>query len=303
MIIFTSAPEEIKPTVKKAEEFLGQYFERYRNIEVYSFLSAEEYPRQHYRDGLWGISKDWFRSFILGNLWESRGKEAVMFHVPEFEREGAAGWFTTINGMPVMQAYTRHDEPTVRNNEFDTRLIETIVHEVGHHESRRQGVRDRTHYWMDKSYASLFEEIVSQSPSRMQRWINRFINYINSGDEKLEEPWVVHHSASEHDTVQGIVNYHTPDYGRTFYNVIIDKEGKVHRMHNELNARGYGRTYDVCVLGDYRTAYRKEQVEALEDFLAGKDWITHGEAADIKMAGTNPTECPGKLAEHINFII
>ena len=301
MKIFTPVPDDIAPSVRKAEEFAGRYIARYREIDVYHF--PVEYPRAHYRDGLWGISKPWFKEWLSGNLWEDQGVEAVLFHAPDFEREGAAGWFTTINGMPVMQAYTRHDEPTIRQNEFSTRLVETIIHEILHYEYRKRGLLDRTHYWMNKSYASAFEEILDQSPSRPHQWINTFINYLNSGDEKLEEPWVLHHSGSEHDTVQGIINYHTPKYGRTFYNVIIDKQGKVHHMHDKLNSRGLGKTRDAVALGDYRTAYRASQVASVENFMAGKDWITHDEASEINIAGTNPTECPGKLAEHIDYIL
>ena len=300
MKIFSPHPNKIKPGLTEAQKYIRNHYDRTFTVEAFYFKDLKnrrEYYRTTERSGRqYGIDRRFLRSFINDRLWDS---QMVMFHAPDFKIEGALGWIVRIKGMPVAQTFADIGQPSVRSSELKTKIGETIVHEVLHHLYRKYGLRDRTHYWMDRDdYASAFAEIRKAKPGRLERWLNAFRNTLDPSLEDIDAPWVLHHSGSENDTIEGVRSDHKKKYGRTFYNVIVDYDGTLHYEHNEYNKRGNGYSKGIMVMGDWRVAEREAQIEEAAEFLRDKVYISHKKAHRLSLAPRS-TVCPGKLVEYI----
>lgn len=94
-------------------------------------------PREEYRPGRFGIERR-FLSAILPN-------RPVILHTDRFRVQGAAGWFSVMNGRLVIQVFQRGTHS--REPDFKKWESEIIVHELCHYFYWRNGLPDRTHYW------------------------------------------------------------------------------------------------------------------------------------------------------------
>ena len=294
--LFTPDPEKAKPAVKEAEQYLTDFG---LSIRVIRFpLDFNDY-REEYMDGMWGIDRYFMGRWINKDIFKS---DAVLFHAPSFKRKGALGWLTRINSYPVMQAFTSYTETRGWINNIRLTLAEVIVHEVIHEKYRRNSLTDNTHKWMETGdFTPAIKEILEKT--RFERWVAQFALWFMKPElEMMPNNWIVHHSGNNNDTVTGIRRYHKQKYGRTFYNYLIDRQGRIYHEHDSKNIRGGGYSFDVCLLGDFTTENpTAAQVKTLKTFLRGKPWITHKKASELMLA--TRSECPGNLEKVINRTI
>lgn len=123
---------------------------------------------------------------------------------------------------------------------------------------------------------------------------------------------LLHHtSVAGKNSLTAIRKDHKKRYGRTFYNVIIDKQGNVHYEHNKLNYRGKNkRSMDVCLTGDFTKEEPNEaQLKSLKLELKKlyknhnfKAVITHNRASSYRLLASK-SRCPGSLGNYINAIM
>jgi len=292
MKLFSSRVTE----AKEAAKFIKNYDPLMPDIKVFKFtenLPREEYFWDHHTR--YGIEKAWLERWVNPDNWDA---EAIIIHDPKFKMEGASGWYSTINGYPVIQTFRTQDRPHSR---FKMSWLEyVIIHEIGHHLYRKHGLIDRTHYWdyERNDFKGMLDEIRQAQPSMLERWLVALKHTISPREEVYDLPWTLHHTGGKHHTIQGLLNSNKYPDRPVFYNYIIDKEGVLHHFHDMTNSRGKGRDYNIAVLGDYTQEIpNSDVIKTLKDFLKGKEWATHKELASVGLA--TQSTCPGNLAEFI----
>lgn len=122
---------------------------------------------------------------------------------------------------------------------------------------------------------------------------------------------VIHHSGGgPKETIQIVRNLHKPKYGRTYYNIVIDRNSKIWREHDEWNYRGQDkRSKDVCVLGNFlREEPTEKQLHALSAMIhvtkgtyGLEGPIAHKNALRRGLVATKST-CPGNLMNYLNIM-
>lgn len=329
----TPEPSKTKSAVKEAEEFLSDFNFK---IDAVKF-PIKNLPKEFYYknpptgNDLYGIDRSFIRSlinstfkaktkaqeeaikrihevFVPQNDEQARavartvglpqGENGLVIHAPDFEMQGAAGWYYFENGISIMQVYSNFDMRTYgRNNEVSNRLTQVLVHEALHMLYNQKALIDNTHQWVaENCKRCAVDELLAKT--RIERWFASFLNRFKNTLEVEQDYYVVHHSGSTVDTVNGIRNYHEPKFGRIFYNAIIDRQGKLHELHDKWNIRGHGFSKDVCLLGDFtQHPPAQSQIRTLKKYLGGKPWITHAQAHKFGLA--EYTECPGNLEKYL----
>lgn len=128
----------------------------------------------------------------------------------------------------------------------------------------------------------------------------------------METYLVIHHSAGgKNETIQTVRDLHWPKYqGTTWYQIIIDRDGKIWREHEIKRWRGFGKySVDVCVLGDFtQEDPTQAQIQALQSVvreLRGRHSfeaeLGHKELWDYGLEGTE-SACPGNLMDYLNWV-
>ena len=294
MKLFSSRITQAKEAVRNIKRFDPLV----PDIQVFRFgeeLPYSEYPYdEHTRHG---IDKDWLSLWVNADNWDSG---AIIIHDPLFNIKNAHGWYTRINGIPVLQAFAQQDRPHPRMGVSHLEYV--LLHEILHFLYRKERILDRTHYWdYERSdFKGAFDEIRQAQPTMLMRWINALANTIKETDEIYDVPWTVHHTGNVNHTIQGLLNSNTYKDRPVFYNVIIDKQGQEHHFHDKPNRRGKGLDYNVAVLGDYTKELPTDAVvETLNDFLKDKEWLTHKQLADLGLA--TKSQCPGNLTNYVQM--
>ena len=92
-------------------------------------------------------------------------------------------------------------------------------------------------------------------------------------------------------------------WGRTYYNIFIDKDGQSYKEHDELNWRGKGkRSIDICVIGDFTKENPiEEQLRTLQSKIKNYEethkftkTLPHSWAVKLGLVSFGSI-CPGNL--------
>lgn len=122
---------------------------------------------------------------------------------------------------------------------------------------------------------------------------------------------ILHHSATpkENTSLEAIRKDHKKRYGRTFYQIMIDEDGKVYDEHKEWNYRGKNkRSVDICLIGNFTNevpnvvqlcALNLQLKNIYEKFNIVGDFkvLPHSELISSGLSGTN-SSCPGNLLQY-----
>lgn len=258
-----------------------------------SFYFLGHMPSQEYREGRYGIDKGYL-STILPN-------ELVILHA-DFPVNGASGWFSVINGNPVIQIYLRGLQSM--DPDFKYWESETIIHELCHYQYWKNGLEDRTHYfhYERNSLMSAVEDITHQLYIKKIGLLEKAVRLLRQltaklPEEETEKLIVVHHSATPKDTtrVETLIKNISKKYEGGFYDYYIDKNGVVYPQ--EVSSK-YRDTIDVCVIGDFTTEKPTQgHIQSLRGIIDGRKYISHKELA--KLGRAKKSECPGELMEYL----
>lgn len=137
-------------------------------------------PREEYLDGKYGINRQYL-SVILP-------REFVILHA-DFPIEGASGWFSVINGNPVIQIYQRGTQFS-RDPNFKYWESEIIIHELCHYYYWKNGLEDRTHYFdyekndLMSAVEDIFVGLYAKKVGLMERAVRLMRKIINKKPEE-----------------------------------------------------------------------------------------------------------------------
>lgn len=301
MKLLILSPEKDWTFIKEdlAKETMGQGID----YEVKHFPLLPQVPREEYRQGLWGVSRRYLTALL--DIYEG---DVVLFHFPNFQIEGAGGWFSVLNGIPVIQAYGPHTRKFTRTGEFTYWFAELIAHEMAHKYYWKVNLEDRTHYWHyeRKELLGAFREIITTLKKVLSLWqtikvLTKKVAGLKMHEEEVIEKdyFCIHHSATARDLTrtETIINNGIREYGKSFYDIIIDKDGVATYPNAIIKERG---TKDICVLGDFtKEKPTDKQIETLKSIIEGQDYTTHKELAEKGLA--TPSLCPGKLMNYLDI--
>ena len=277
---------EVISDIEQATEKLGVKIEP-------SFYFLGHMPREEYLKGKFGICRQ-FLTVLLP-------REFVILHA-DFPVQGAAGWFTLVSGIPIIQIYQRGLQSIEPN--FKYWESEILVHELCHYFYWRNGLEDKTHYFHydRKNLMSAVEDIIYQLYIKKVGLLEQVVRLLRRlkplQQEDIERTIVLHHSATSRDftRVETLVRNIAKTHPGGFYNYYIDKDGGVHPQVIIDKKRN---TIDVCVIGDFTKESPSEgQIKAIKRIITGKQWTTHKELAEKGLA--RPSLCPGNLKEFLS---
>ncbi len=266
------------------------------------FFPVLHIKTEEYLPGKYGLDRKYLSA--LTKLYAYA--DVVAIHIEDFPIKGAGGWFTIINGKPSIQLYGDLHNKYSRTGEFKYWFSELLAHELAHKYYRKAGLEDKTHYWHYEKGRLLgaFEDIISQLTKKKGLWeqiviLTRKLLNLQHQEEQVKELWAIHHSATPRDVSRSetIIKNSKKEYGKCFYDVVIDRDGIATYPESIIKQRG---TKDICVIGNFvNEKPTPQQIETLKSIIEGHDYTTHKELAEKGLASFS--ECPGRLMDYIDL--
>ncbi len=257
---------------------------------------------QEYRDGKYGLELNYLRV-----LTDNFNEDVIVVHAPNFVIRGAIGWINyNINDKVIIQLYDDHLREYSRTGEFRYRTTETLIHEFCHKYYRKFGLADKTHYYhYDKlrllgAVEDIKKHLLKEKVGLMEQVVRLLRKLLSSEPDvaQVKQYYCLHHSATSRDFTRAEVIMHNSikQYGKCFYDIIIDNDGVVTRVQDPLvKERG---TTDICVIGSFdRETPTQAQIKAVKEIIKGNDWTTHRDLAKKGLA--SPSICPGNLTSYL----
>lgn len=285
----------IEKDIKKATDLMSCHLS-------FTYFNISNPLVEEYQPGMDGLN----RVFLANLVKQYQECGIVVLHIPNFPVRGAGGWFSYVNGKPIIQIYGQNTSRYSRDPNFEYWHSEIIVHEMLHYFYWNNNLEDRTHYWHYERGDLMggINEINDKLKSRIVlleqilELTKKVIGLRKQINEKTDDLWVVHHSSTARDFTrpETIAERDKKKYGgKTFYNAIMDRNGNI-TYYDAIDKER--ETKDICVIGDFtKEVPTPQQKGALKLFLQDKKYTTHKELAEKGLAVASL--CPGNLIEHI----